>query len=876
MYKKWISLLLSLMLLLSLALSAAAEETDQEPQSKHITIVNLKSLEKLAENCRLDSYSRDLVVSLQADLDLTGRDFSGIPTFSGRFEGNGHTIRGLEIREDGSFQGFFRYLTDNAVVQDLHLEGTLEPGGSAAEVGGFAGENRGLISGCSFTGTVSGKEYVGGIAGINLVSGTIANCRVSGNAHGDHFVGGIAGKNSGVIRSCENKMVINDTPQQNQVELTDITLRSALETEAAATVTDVGGIAGISSGLIRDCVNLGRVGYPSMGYNIGGIAGTQSGTIVDCENKAEIYGRKEVGGIVGQMEPSSVMTFETDVLQILEGQLNDMVSTVNQASSNLQGAGSSIAGQLGNMYYYVNDAQNAVMSLIPTEENPGMPDADTIQAARNTIGSSMVGMSRTLDGMGAAAYSAIGAVSSNLHAMNGHINAMRNTIGNVSETLGGSLTDRSDEDTETDFTGKVVDCSNAGAIHADMNAGGITGAMALENDLDIQEDWAVMGENSLNFESELRAVVRNCENTASVTVKKQNAGGLVGLQSLGLVKDSRNFGPLEAEAADYVGGISGQSQGYIRGCHANCAITGTQWVGGIAGSAAIASDCVSLVKIQNTVEKTGAILGDREQNETEEENPIAGNFYLAVGEDLGAIDGISYEGQAQPLDEEGFFLMDLPDRFREAHVTFVFASGAEKRFTVDVGSSFPQHKFPALPTENGRHSYWEGLEEGDLNGIFFDLTFQQAFVRQTSVLESHDMREGRPLLLAQGLFEEDARVEVEQIQVQLPLGSRQILLEAWQFAASEPEHLERIRLHLPADTAPEDISLYLRDASGAWRLAEHHVFGSYVVADVALGDGAVALVETDDLTVLLIAGGALLLAALGGFLIYRKRKTAKA
>ena len=91
MCKKIIALLLSLLLILTAALPVCADE-ETEPEVRRITVFSLESFEQLAEYCRLDSYSRNLVVSLQADLDLEGRDFKGIPVFCGRFEGNGHTI----------------------------------------------------------------------------------------------------------------------------------------------------------------------------------------------------------------------------------------------------------------------------------------------------------------------------------------------------------------------------------------------------------------------------------------------------------------------------------------------------------------------------------------------------------------------------------------------------------------------------------------------------------------------------------------------------------------------------------------------------------------------------------------------------------------
>lgn len=843
MHKKITALLLSLLLILSAARPVFAEE-GEEPETRSITITDLKRFERLAESCRLDSYSRNLVVSLQTDLDLEGREFAGIPIFCGRFEGNGHTIRGLNLTAEGSHQGFFRYLTETAEVENLHLEGIVQPAGSGSEVGGFAGTNSGTVRNCSFTGTVSGKEFVGGIAGHNTVSGTLENCRVSGSVYGGHFVGGIAGKNVGVIRGCENNAGLNETPQQNTLELTDITLQSLIQSESANTVTDIGGIAGISSGFIRQCTNYARIGYPSMGYNIGGIAGTQSGTVADCENYGQVYGRKETGGIVGQMEPSSVMEFEEDVLQILSRQLDGMGKIVTQASSNLQGAGEKIVGQVGSMAYHVGTARDAIETLIPTAENPGLPDADTIQAARNSIGSSIVGMSQTIEGMRATAYSSLGAVSTNLQAMNNQINAMRTTIGNVSETLGGSVEDLSDQDTELDLAGKVFDCRNFADVHADLNGGGIAGAIALENDLDIQEDWTVSGENSLNFESQLRAVILNCENTAAVTVGKQNAGGIVGYQSLGLVKNSRNFGILDASAADYVGGISGRSTGFIRSSHANGEISGSEYVGGIAGAASIATDCYSLVHLVDPVEKAGAILGDLEENRTDEENPISGNFYLALRQDPGAIDGIGYEGQAQVMREDDFFLLEgLPERFRQVIVTFLYANGARREFTVDVGSNFPVEWVPPIPPKEGRQSYWKGLEEAELSGIFFDMTFYQEYTSQTTVLESELTREDIPLLFVQGVFAEDASLTVEISEDRPGLNDGGEYLETWMFYTTEPEHQTQVRLLLPSGEDPKNLHLALRDASGNWREESFHVLGRYAVAPLQPGDDAVALIR---------------------------------
>ena len=128
MRNRIITALLCLCLLLSAALPAAAQE--QEPEITRLSISTVQRFLSFAEKCRLDSYSRNLVVSLETDLDLTDVEFQGIPIFCGTFEGNGHTISGLRLSGDGSAQGLFRHLTETALVRDLKVQGDVAPGGS--------------------------------------------------------------------------------------------------------------------------------------------------------------------------------------------------------------------------------------------------------------------------------------------------------------------------------------------------------------------------------------------------------------------------------------------------------------------------------------------------------------------------------------------------------------------------------------------------------------------------------------------------------------------------------------------------------------------------------------------------------------------------
>ena len=96
--KRISALLLCLLLVLSLPVTALAEEakdTDEAAAAEEGTtlrILRQKQFLDFTENCRLDSYSRNLSVVLLTDIDLTGVDFAGIPIFCGNGPGNMGTM----------------------------------------------------------------------------------------------------------------------------------------------------------------------------------------------------------------------------------------------------------------------------------------------------------------------------------------------------------------------------------------------------------------------------------------------------------------------------------------------------------------------------------------------------------------------------------------------------------------------------------------------------------------------------------------------------------------------------------------------------------------------------------------------------------------
>jgi len=882
------ALLLGLVLLLSPLTAyaapeeeSAAEETAAEevpqPEPVYIVIRTEADFLQFAENCRLDTYSKNMTVAMMTDLDLTGLALESIPIFSGIFDGGGHSIRGLSIGEEGSVRGLFRYVTRGAEIRNLHLSGSVLPSGSRSTVGGIAGSNAGAIRGCSFEGEVGGADEIGGITGVNEVGGVIENCSVSGSVHGSHFVGGITGSNFGVVRSCSNAAAVNTEERQNKIELSDISLETMTGAETAATATDIGGIAGTSSGVLRDCANTGDVGYRHVGYNVGGIAGSQQGYLTGCTNRGAVFGRKDVGGVVGQMVPNALLNYEADTLQILEEQLGELEGIAGQAQANAQSTTAEVTAGIGAMGAEIEKAGQALEELLPQDPDDPIPDEDTLLAAQSVLSSTLTTLTGQMSDLMESTQSAVGALSGSVQALSSQMNVIGETIGNAAEGLGGSITDVSDLDTEELLTGKVASCRNYGEVQGDLNAGGIVGTISVESNLDPEKDLEVMGSSSMNFEFEARAVVLRCENQAVVAGKTRDVGGIVGWMSLGLVRDCLNAGAVRAENAEYVGGIAGRSSGYIRQSHANCAIYGAEYVGGIAGSGTIVSDCRSLVQFHGGRERLGAILGFAEPPQGSDlEQPVFGNYYLSVDSDPGAIDGVSYGGQAEPLREAEFLALEgLPEVFGIVRIRFVFADGTEQTLIKVPGKNLPEREMPEIPEKSGYAAEWISPEWVDLNRISFDVTFEAVYTELRSVLQSEETdADGKPLLLVQGVFGEGEAVSLCEPADLPALEEKETALHTQGFLL--PESLQPMTVRLLLPDAPEKLHVLVRDGEGNWRAEAASVDHSYLVFAVEAGDTACCVVkDAPDLTIwYLIGGGSVLLAALITViaLVSRKKK----
>lgn len=160
------------------------------------TVYTANGLKEWAEAVQTDP---TLNITLTADIDLTGKEWTPVgnsgQTYNGTFDGQGHTITGLNISSPSEAVALFHNIGGGGKVMNLQLKDVTYKGSTA--MGGIAHGNNGTITACSVMGTLTNTTNngaVGGIAAINF--GTITACWFNGTITGGSKVGGIAGINS--------------------------------------------------------------------------------------------------------------------------------------------------------------------------------------------------------------------------------------------------------------------------------------------------------------------------------------------------------------------------------------------------------------------------------------------------------------------------------------------------------------------------------------------------------------------------------------------------------------------------------------------------------------------------------------------------------
>lgn len=303
MKKRVISLLLALVLALGLLPTAAwaagtdisalpefSEGADTSTIQK-FKISSADSLKALAtavkDNDGNGTYNlKGLTFYLANDIELSGTwtPISDVAypadAFAGTFDGNGHTISGL----NGS-NGLFGFV-NGATIKNLKVEGTIS--GTSANVGGIVGKTQGdvTITNCSFTGSVSTSKLrssnaAGGIVGrVNAGTLKVENCAnhatVTAEKASAAGIIGYGGSNKVTITNCYNDGAISGQWYPSGI--------CAQNTKNTST--------------IQECFNSGSISNTNSGTNYAGISANFKGTATICyrtEPSSERFGNNNNG-----------------------------------------------------------------------------------------------------------------------------------------------------------------------------------------------------------------------------------------------------------------------------------------------------------------------------------------------------------------------------------------------------------------------------------------------------------------------------------------------------------------------------------------------------------------------------------------------------
>lgn len=307
-----------------------------------------------------------MVYKLVADIDMSGVN-AWIPIglndtipFKGVFDGNGHVIRNLTMRNQVavlfSYAGLFGYIEVGSVkklrvewksfdfigdyaggiagiimgssIEECSTSGSIFSGGSSGGIAGFIGEDmdetnnesiiRRCFSNCDITATDTEWGFIGGVAGgiAGVAAGTIEYCYSTGKIVSDGFSGGIVGTNSlnydDLTLNCYSTGDITAaTDSNNNVYSGGICgiLGNVVNCYSTGTVSSTsksaeaysGGIVGVGE-MTMNCYSTGKVEATSTGENALSIAGGLAGMcffVTNCYSISDVKSISSIGSITG-------------------------------------------------------------------------------------------------------------------------------------------------------------------------------------------------------------------------------------------------------------------------------------------------------------------------------------------------------------------------------------------------------------------------------------------------------------------------------------------------------------------------------------------------------------------------------------------------
>lgn len=861
---------LSLILIIMTVISIMPINVSAEDSLNVIEISRVNELIEFANKCKYDSYSKDKIVKLTADIDVSGSDFKGISYFAGTFDGGSHIISGFNVDYKGSDFGFFRYIAESGFITNLNISGSINVTGSQENIGGIAGVNKGVINESSFSGKVNASTATGAIAGYNHENAKIVSCTSDADILATNQTGGIAGVNDGLISSCTSKSRVNTQELDTTLDIGGVDVGTLNLTQNVIDRNDMGGIAGESTGIISDCVNYGKIGFAHTGYNVGGIAGKQSGKVITCSNEGEIYGRKDVGGIVGQAEPDIESEYLNDRVDDVQSSIDIINSTLNNMSSSMNNASSDVKSYTENII----DQYNELLDKLQDKLNGNNDNDEKIEdfvddiskdIENSTVADDIHGLADTVD-------SEIRTIADSIERISAQIKNIGNTVTETMDVVTSDdnyIEDISSADSAQNSDGVIAKSVNRGAVHGDINAGGIAGTMNVEYDVDPEYDLDITETTNVRLRSTVSDVVIYCINYGEVNSKKDCAGGIVGLQELGLVYGSEGYGTVKSETGNYAGGIAGNSASAITDSYSLCNVESEDYTGGICGKGYTMQNCISIPAILGDGEAKGSLAGI-----IESDGEVSTNIF--VNDIYGGIDDINYSGKADSASYEAVMAMEnIPDGFHR--VTLVFKADGNVIDTKNIAynANLGVSELPSIPDKDGFYAQWP---ENIVSKPILQNTVVEAeyHVWIESVAGDIASQNDKPLFIAEGKFYDDNKITLSKCDTDNLSGDIEYSY-AWKMRGTDVKDKGTKTCHFYIKNTLGSSEVWYRDnADSGWVKADAKEHGSYMTAEIPYeADFAVIHKESSNMIYYICGGAAACIIVLAVIIIKKRKKRNK-
>lgn len=336
----------------------------------HIWIDDAEALQGINNTTDKDILTYNFALKNDIDAaELTGGKFTAIGgnnAFTGKFNGRGNAIVGLDVKNNAANAGLFSEVGGKGEVSNLSIYSSTFKGKEAGAVagvnngkidnittfgnrvestmangnaGGTVGTNTGIISNASNNDAVAvsgAGGNVGGIAGKNTgsISSSVANSNVTAMADSANAIGGVVGVNSGAdakLDTVRSLGIVNGTYNNGTVITNNVggiaginndyaQITKAYNVAQVSGGDNVGGIVGNgTAGNLQEVVSAGDI--ISSGTNVGGIIGKSDEMVINSgRNTGEVTGNENVGGIVG-----------------VNGQNSNMTNIINDANATIKG-----------------------------------------------------------------------------------------------------------------------------------------------------------------------------------------------------------------------------------------------------------------------------------------------------------------------------------------------------------------------------------------------------------------------------------------------------------------------------------------------------------------------------------------------------------